>query len=105
MVFTEIMGVLKGGGAPLSRQEYIDTSARIAPTFTTEEDRQAVYTLFESYEKRKRARDEQDGIDRVRSVMRALEPDQVVERDQVVRDVLLGMFEEVYIDGEHESVV
>lgn len=100
MVFTEIMGVLKGGSAPLSRQEYIDTSARIAPTFTTEEDRQAVYTLFEAYEKRKRAQDEQDGIDRVRSVMR------VLERNQVVRGILLGMFEEVYIDGEHayESV-
>lgn len=98
MVFTEIMGVLKGGGDPLSRQEYIDTSARIAPTFTTEEDRQAVYTLFEFYEKRKRAQDEQDGIDRVRSVMR------VLEHNEVVRGNLLGMFEEVYIDGEHESV-
>ena len=106
LVFAEIMGVIKGSVssrdslAPISREEYLTRSCRIAPTFVSEAERMRVYDIFELYERRKIATGDVDYIDRVVKIMRA------VRRDSSLRQLLRSTFDEVYIDEiqDHRSL-
>lgn len=99
LVFTEIMGVIKGaaslltGNRPLSRDEYRAKSSRLAPTFAKEGDRDRVYNVFEHYENKKRQNGDYDGIDRVRVILDEL------SENTGLRGRLETLFEEVYVDG------
>ncbi|KAL9066625.1 MAG: hypothetical protein Q9161_007455 [Pseudevernia consocians] len=78
LVFAEIMGVIKGSVsspgslAPLSREEYLKRSCRLAPTFVLEAERSHVYEIFKMYEKRKLDTGGLDNIDRVVRLLRAI---------------------------------
>ena len=98
LVFAEIMGVIKGSVssqeslAPISREEYLTRSCRLAPTFASDEERSCVYDIFELYEKLKIERGDVDYIDRVVSIIRA------VRSDWSLLQLLRSTFDEVYID-------
>lgn len=100
LALIDIMGVIKGSASlasnfePLSRDAYTARDWRLAPNFTIENDRKAVYTLYEHYEKIKASRGEADDTDRVIRVLEALNKDS--ELQQVVEKFL----DEVYIDGK-----
>ena len=100
LVFAEIMGVIKGSAmsrkslVPLSREQYLSWSYRIAPAFVTEPDRSRVYRIFEDYEAQKTARGSLDDVDRVFRVLRAMRDDSSIEK------LLRSAFDEVYIDGQ-----
>lgn len=99
LVFAEIMGVIKGSNSsreslsPLSREEYLKKSSRLAPAFQSEAERSRVYDAFEAYEKLKAAAQRIDHIDRVVELLRA------VRADPPLQQVLATNFDEVYIDG------
>lgn len=97
LVFSEIMGVIKGSASSrtsltyLSRDEYLTRSTRLAPAFSAG-DRPLVYEIFEVYENLKYKRREMDYVDRVMKVLRAIRVDNELRR-------LLGCkFHEMYID-------
>lgn len=98
LVFAEIMGVIKGSVSsreslvPISREEYLTRSCRMAPTFVSEAERLRVYDIFGLYEKLKIERGEVDNIDRVVKMVRA------VRQDSSLRQLLQSTFDEVYID-------
>ncbi|KAL8798282.1 MAG: hypothetical protein Q9182_006794 [Xanthomendoza sp. 2 TL-2023] len=98
LVFAEIMGVIKGSAAaaksfaPLTSDEYLRQSCRIAPTFSAEADRIALYRLYEVYEGHKRQRNEVDYVDRVLKVLEAL------QKTPVLKQILAAAIDEVYID-------
>ena len=98
LVFAEIMGVIKGSVssweslAPLSCEEYLTRSCRMAPTFVSEAERLYVYDIFGLYEKLKVERGDVDYVDRVVRMLRA------VRRDSSLRQLLQSTFDEVYID-------
>ena len=98
LVFAEIMGVIKGSIfsrvslAPISRDEYLTRSCRMAPTFVSEAERLCVYNLFELYEKSKTERGEIDYVDRVVRVLKA------VRQDSSLHQLLRSTFDEIYID-------
>ena len=98
LVFSEIMGVIKGSHSScenltsLTRDEYVKRSARLAPTFASEAERNHLYDVFEAYEALKGSRDQEDEIDRVLKILQAL------RRNRAVREVLQDVFEEVYVD-------
>lgn len=56
LAFAEIMGVIKGSLfsretlKPLSRNEYLQLSSRLAPAFTLETEKSRVYDIFEKYQ-------------------------------------------------------
>lgn len=99
LVFAEIMGIIKGttsyasGFRPLTREEYLAMSARVAPTFAAEANRNCIYDIFESYEAKKKHRGDYDAIDRVKVVLNELTGNSALQRR------LKGLFEEVYVDG------
>lgn len=99
LVFSEIMGVIKGSIssaetlAPISRQQYLATSCRLAPTFSTELERDRVYSAFERYEKIKKQRGEIDDIDRVIELLRS------IKKAPTLRKSIRQCFEEIYVDG------
>lgn len=99
LVFAEIMGVIKGSAAsreslaPLSREEYLQKSCRLAPAFQSEDERSRVYQVFEAYESLKF---EFQGVDRVDRVIKLLK---VVRGNLPLQQKLGSTFEEVYIDG------
>ncbi|KAK4694355.1 hypothetical protein P7C71_g3221, partial [Lecanoromycetidae sp. Uapishka_2] len=98
LVFTEIMGVIKGSAksrktlTPLSREDYVTLSYRLAPAFVSESERSRVYQIFESYEATKLLRRGQDDVDRVIKVLKAVREDLSLEK------LLRSKFDEVYID-------
>lgn len=93
------MGVIKGSLlaaktlTPLSREEYLHTSCRMAPAFSSELDRDRVYSIFERYEKLKSDANDIDQVDRVRDMLKMI-------RAPNKPDSRLGYaFEEIYVDG------
>lgn len=101
LVFSEIMGIIKGSASSLpgrslkslTREEYLNTSCRVAPLFTSEAERKQVYMIYEFYEKLKAEYRDWDGVDRTRDVLIQMrESPALVNR---LRDVI----EEVYVDG------
>lgn len=93
------MGVIKGSLpaaktlTALSREEYLHTSCRMAPTFSAELERDRVYSIFERYEKLKSDANDIDQVDRVRDMLSMI-------RSQNKPDSRLGhAFEEIYVDG------
>ena len=98
LVFAEIMGVIKGSASsgqcltPLSRQEYLDRSCRLAPIFVTEDDRALVYDIFERYEEMKEEHQDVDNVDRVVKLISA------VRQSASLKQLLESAFDEVYID-------
>ena len=98
LVFAEIMGVIKGSGSsreslePLSREEYLIRSCRLAPTFVQESERSRVYEVFKMYEKLKLELGGVDYVDRVVKLIRA------IRRNSPLNQLLRFTFDEVYID-------
>ncbi|KAL8775630.1 MAG: hypothetical protein Q9209_000126 [Squamulea sp. 1 TL-2023] len=98
LVFAEIMGVIKGSNtsatslSPLTCDQYLRQSCRIAPAFAAEPDRIALYRIFKNYERLKFERDEIDYADRVLNILRAL------KRNSVLKQILAAAVDEVYID-------
>ena len=100
LVFSEIMGVIKGAGSsktnyrPLSRNEYIERSANLAPTFQSQ--REQLYALYEKYESLKTQRREYDSIDNVSSVLNFI-------RNPTMQRKLDDIIQEIYVDGMYKS--
>lgn len=100
-IFAEILGVIKGSTSakrdlrPLSREEYLTMSTRVAPVFTEVEDREIVFTVYESYERKKARFGDQDDIDRVVHILRAL------EKQEDLKVEVQSLFDEVYVDGKY----
>lgn len=93
------MGVIKGSLlaaqtlVALSREEYLHASCRMAPAFSSEMERDRVYSIFERYEKLKSDAKDRDQVDRVRDIISMI-------RTQNKPDSRLGhAFEEIYVDG------
>lgn len=99
LVFAEIMGVIKGSTSsreslkPLSREEYLNRSPRLAPNFQSEAERSRVYEAFQAYEALKNASEGKDHVDRVVKLLRA------IRGDPQLQHILKSVFDEVYIDG------
>ena len=100
LVFPEILGVIKGSVSstktlvPLSREEYLDLSPRIAPSFPSQIERSTIYTIFQHYESMKKSKRGFDLVDRVVRMIKAIRGNANLER------ILAAAFHEVYIDGE-----
>ena len=102
LVFSEIMGIIKGSMSALpgrslnalTKDEYIDTSCRIAPLFTSEKERKQVYLIYEQYEKLKIEFRDWDGIDRTRSVFLQM------QENPVLVSKLRQIIDELYVDGK-----
>ncbi|KAI9674244.1 MAG: hypothetical protein M1829_003791 [Trizodia sp. TS-e1964] len=98
LVFSEIMGVIKGSLSsretlkPLSRNEYLQLSSRLAPAFTLEIEKSQVYDIFEKYQALKLQRRELDDVDRVVKTIR------IVRENQRLKNYLRASFDEIYID-------
>ncbi|KAL8933685.1 MAG: hypothetical protein Q9216_006254 [Gyalolechia sp. 2 TL-2023] len=98
LVYAEIMGVIKGSATsisslnPLTLEEYLHKSSRIAPNFTLESERTLVYQVFERYETLKRGRQAVDYADRVVDILRA------IQTEPSLRRMLSSVFDEIYID-------
>ena len=101
LVFSEIMGIIKGSTSilpgrnlrALTREEYLNKSCRVAPLFTSETERGQVYTIYEHYEKLKRKYQDWDGVDRTREIFIQL------QGNPGVATKLKEVVEEVYVDG------
>lgn len=100
LVYAEIMGVIKGSisstntFAPLSRAQYSSTSCRLAPSFSTESERDRVYTIFEQYERMKHERMEIDYVDRAISLLK------LIKESQPLSSQIRQAFDELYVDGK-----
>ena len=96
----DIMGIIKGSMSlstnlePLSREGYQSMRWKLAPNFIPGKERDAAYTLYELYERRKKKHNILDNIDRVVRVFRDL------ERDEEVRSKVENLLDEVYVDGK-----
>lgn len=103
LAFMEIMGVIKGSMSfvsdpePLSRDAYINKRWKLAPSFATDGERDAVYSIYESYERLKKTRSETDNIDRVIHVAKALNKNPDLWRR------VEKFLDEVYVDGEYKE--
>ena len=91
------MGVIKGSAsgkslAPLSCQEYLDRSCRLAPVFVMEDDRSLVYDIFQRYEDMKKENQDVDNVDRVVRMMSA------IRRNTSLKQLLESSFDEIHID-------
>lgn len=104
LIFAEIMGIIKGSISSadtlvaLTRGQYFQTSSRIAPTFTTEAERERVYNIYELYEKLKRETGDIDQIDRVLALLRD------IRKNPGLSNHLEQAFDLVYIDGLHQNL-
>lgn len=93
------MGVIKGSLlaaktlTALSREEYLRTSCRMAPAFSSEPERDRVYSIFERYEKLKSEANEIDQVDRVRDIL------SLIRKQNKPDSHLRHAFEEIYVDG------
>ena len=98
LVFSEIMGVIKGAGSskngfcPLSREEYIARSPNLAPSFPTQSDRERLYGLYENYERIKSQRGEHDSIDKVTALLNTITVPSMKRK-------LYNILHEIYVDG------
>ena len=98
LVFTDIMGVIKGSIDTcntlnsLKKWEYEALGTRRAPNVTSDYDRGKVFRLFEIYEKLKREADEWDTIDWVVHLLGQL------RNNPNTKSLLATCIEEVYID-------
>lgn len=96
--FAEIMGVIKGSrslgiaSGPMTLEEYLDKSDRVAPTFTLESERVQTYQLFQRYERLKQDLGGIDNVDRVTDVLVAM------QKDRALKQILSSVFDEFYID-------
>lgn len=96
LVFSEIMGVIKGAGSsknrfcPLSREEYIARSPNLAPSFPS--NREMLYGLYENYERIKSQREEYDSIDKVTTLLNAITTPSLKRK-------LYNIIQEIYVDG------
>ncbi|KAF8459286.1 P-loop containing nucleoside triphosphate hydrolase protein [Kalaharituber pfeilii] len=101
LVFSEILGIIKGSTSskrkfqPLSREEYLELSARRAPVFT--DARSTVYDIYQSYERKKGSLGDRDDIDRVTYLLGSLEEDQNLKRS------VQSLFDEVYVDEVQDN--
>ncbi|KAF8421382.1 hypothetical protein EV426DRAFT_718708 [Tirmania nivea] len=97
LVFSEIMGVIKGAGSskngfcPLSREEYIARSLTLAPSFPTQSDRVRLYDLYENYERIKTQRGEYDSIDKVTTLLNVITIPSMKRK-------LYDIIQEIYVD-------
>ena len=98
MVFSEIMGVVKGSAStrnglkPLSRAEYIIRSPNLAPLFPTPDERSILFNLYSQYEDRKLQRGDRDAVDRIISILHGVKRYGLDEK-------LKGIIQEIYVDG------
>lgn len=98
LAFAEIMGVIKGSLSsretldPLTRNEYLQLSSRLAPAFTLETEKSRIYDIFEKYQALKLHRHESDDVDRVVKAIMA------VRENQNLQDYLGASFDEIYVD-------
>ena len=105
LLFSEIMGVVKGSSVTartltsLSRDEYVTKSGKLSPAFTTEVERERVFSAFERYEKLKKQRDEVDELDRVIELLKALKDNPTLAQN------IRQCFEEAYVDGIDPSKI
>ncbi|KAG9099397.1 hypothetical protein FS749_001369 [Ceratobasidium sp. UAMH 11750] len=82
LVFSEILGVIKGSGEIPSRDDYVSNlSHRKSPLLLHARDR--VYALFEAYSKEARARNQIDAADRIRAILTAHDSSPLPEASQV----------------------
>ena len=97
------MGVIKGSArsleslAALHQEEYVARSRRLAPTFVLDDERNRIYSVFESYEALKTSRGEVDDVDRVVNVLK------IMRRDANLKALLGSAFDEIYIDGKWDG--
>jgi len=106
LAFLEIMGVIKGSVSratdfePLSREQYLGHRWRLA-NFASERDRDAVYDIYEWYERAKDKRGDIDQADRVIKVMKALEAfrSSGVPGDGEFERKIRSLLDEIYVDG------
>jgi len=98
LIFTEIMGVIKGstsnGGelGSLSRSDYLALSSKRAPTFSYEE-RKDVYDIYLRYESRKALNGDRDGIDRVFTLLKFMQT-----ANTNIQRTIETFIEELYVD-------
>jgi hypothetical protein len=101
LAYVDIMGVIKGAASldtnlePLTRDTYTAKRWKLAPNFTRESERNAVYSLYESYEKQKKARGEFDDVDRVIRIFKSL------RRSPEIRQEVEELLHEIYVDGKN----
>ncbi|CAE6406297.1 unnamed protein product [Rhizoctonia solani] len=69
LVFSEILGVIKGYGHDLTEGEYLSLSNKKSPLLAN--FRNTVYAIFRQYKKRSSTRGEIDAADRVRAIISA----------------------------------
>ncbi|CUS07541.1 unnamed protein product [Tuber aestivum] len=106
LAFLEIMGVIKGSVTPdrhfgpLSREDYLGKRWRLAPNFATREERDAVYDIYEWYERAKKKRGDIDQADRVIKVTKALEEFKCsrISEDNVFEQNIRRILHEIYVD-------
>jgi len=106
LAFLEIMGVIKGSVSratdfePLSREQYSGHRWRVA-NFASKRDRDAVYDIYEWYERAKKKRGDIDQADRVIKVMKALEAfrSSGVPEDGEFERKIRSVLDEIYVDG------
>jgi len=106
LAFLELMGVIKGSVSratdfePLSRKQYLGHRWRLA-NFASERDRDAVYDIYEWYERAKDKRGDIDQADRVIKVMKALEAfrSSGVPEDGEFERKIRSLLDEIYVDG------
>ncbi|PWW77613.1 P-loop containing nucleoside triphosphate hydrolase protein [Tuber magnatum] len=107
LAFLEIMGVIKGSVSqatsfePLSRQDYLGKRWRLAPNFATEQERGAVYDIYEWYERAKKKRGDIDQADRIIKVTKALEAfrSSGISEDNVFEQNTRRILHEIYVDA------
>ncbi|PWW79107.1 hypothetical protein C7212DRAFT_340031 [Tuber magnatum] len=107
IAFLEIVEVIKGSASqatnfkPLSWEEYSGRHSRKTPTFVSERERGAVYSLYEWYERAKKKRGDIDQVDRVLKVMQSLEAfkSSGIPEDIVFEQKIWSMLDEIYVDA------
>ncbi|CUS11080.1 unnamed protein product [Tuber aestivum] len=106
LAFLEIMGVIKGSVSaadlrPLSREEYLGKRWRLAPNFASHRERDAVYSIYEWYERTKKKRGDIDQTDRIVGVTKTLAVFRSSEvlSDNVFEQKIRSILDEIYVDG------
>ena len=98
LVFSEIMGIIKGSIytcqtlESLDAKKYQELSVRVAPNFSSSNDRSRVFRIFQRYEELKLESREIDSIDVVVSLFRRLRD------DRHMKSLLASIFHEFYVD-------
>ncbi|KAF8431998.1 hypothetical protein BGX38DRAFT_1277007 [Terfezia claveryi] len=103
LVLAEILGIIKGstsaerGFRPLSRDEYVEFSYRKAPVFTDKNSRNAVYDMYQDYERQKWSLGDRDDIDRAIHLLNAF------EKDRNLKSQVQALLDEVYVDEVQDN--